>query len=230
MNTPEAVVPTIVVQHDEPIFAAGLTASLRSITGFQVASDPGPAARLPRSCIVVCDYETSGRLEHVVEGGMVVITRKPRDFEIQEAMARGVLGYVAASCTLGELESAVRAAALGHRFLCQAAAREIANGLTNEALTTRERDVLLLLAQGACNKTIANRLDIALGTAKAHVRAIMAKLKASSRTEAASIAVSRGLLPERGIEDAVGGHARPPVASPRHARGARAGAAASLCA
>jgi len=95
----------------------------------------------------------------------------------------------------------VRAAAQGRRFLCHAAAQEVANSLTNEALTARERDVLLLLAQGRCNKTIASHLDIAVGTVKAHVRTIMSKLKASSRTEAACIAVARGLLPEPRVDD-----------------------------
>lgn len=197
MNTSDALARTLVVKHAEPIFAAGLAASLRGISGFQLMADPESPGRDPRSRIIVCDDETSRRMSHGADGGIVVVARKPRDFEIQDAMARGVLGYLSASCSLGELESAVRAAAQGRRFLCQAVAREIANGLTNESLTLRERDVLSLLAQGSCNKTIANRLDIALGTVKAHVRAIMSKLKASSRTEAASIAVSRGLLPER---------------------------------
>jgi DNA-binding NarL/FixJ family response regulator len=231
MTTPDASVPTIVVKHAEPIFAAGLTASLRGISGFQVVAEPDSSARDPRSRIVVCDYETSRRMAHgLADGGMVVVARKPRDFEIQDAMARGVLGYVAAGCSLGELENAVRAAAAGSRFLCQAAAREIANGLTNESLTTRERDVLLLLAQGSCNKSIANRLDIALGTVKAHVRAIMAKLKASSRTEAASIAVSRGLLPERGADDLHGDRRRPAGAWASQPIGDHAMKAAPLCA
>jgi DNA-binding NarL/FixJ family response regulator len=231
MNSPDVVPSTIVIKHAEPIFAAGLTASLRSIAGFQVMTDPGSSGRSHLSSIVVCDYNTSRRMAHgVSDGGMVVVAGKPRDFEIQDAMARGVLGYVAASCTLGELESAVRAAAVGRRFLCQAAAREIANGLTNESLTTRERDVLLLLAQGSCNKTIANRLDIALGTVKAHVRAIMAKLRASSRTEAASIAVSRGLLPERGTEELQSGKVRPGAMRLPQRRDDHDVSSASLCA
>lgn len=231
MTPHDAVAPIIVVQHAEPIFAAGLAASLRGIAGFHVLTDPGRPGREPRSSILVCDVETSRWTAHGAgDGGVVVVTRKPRDFEIQDAMARGVLGYVAASCSLGELENAVRAAALGRRFLCQASAREIANGLTNESLTTRERDVLLLLAQGACNKTIANRLDIALGTVKAHVRAIMAKLKASSRTEAASIAVSRGLLPERAADDhAPVRHAAADARLPRRPAG-RDAKAEPLCA
>jgi DNA-binding NarL/FixJ family response regulator len=220
MNVADPASAAILVRHCEPIFAAGLAASLRGMPGFHVLAGEGAVAGGEAPLVVVCDDDTSRRAQREARAaGMVVIARKPRDFEIQDAMARGVLAYVAAGCTLGELENAVRAVALGRRFLCQAAAREIANGLTTESLTARERDVLQLLALGSCNKTIAQQLDIALGTVKAHVRGIMAKLKASSRTEAASIAVARGLLPEPGhaASRPPVGRGMPPAARPRAA-------------
>jgi DNA-binding CsgD family transcriptional regulator len=61
-------------------------------------------------------------------------------------------------------------------------------------LTVREQQVLELLARGQCNKMIAPHLGIAVGTIKSHVKSIMAKLEASSRTEAASIAAERGIV------------------------------------
>ena len=61
-------------------------------------------------------------------------------------------------------------------------------------LTSREDEVLRLLAKGLSNKSIARELDIAAGTVKVHVKSIMSKLDASSRTEAASIATARGLV------------------------------------
>jgi DNA-binding NarL/FixJ family response regulator len=70
----------------------------------------------------------------------------------------------------------------------------MADSLTREALTAREAEVLDLLACGQCNKSIARQLDIAVGTVKAHVKAIMAKLDASSRTQAVSVAAQRGLV------------------------------------
>ncbi|MBV9848729.1 MAG: response regulator transcription factor [Armatimonadetes bacterium] len=62
----------------------------------------------------------------------------------------------------------------------------------DEALTTREREVLQLMAQGLPNKQIAARLGISLHTAKFHVAAILAKLGATSRTEAVTLGVRRG--------------------------------------
>jgi len=63
-----------------------------------------------------------------------------------------------------------------------------------DQLTAREDQVLQLLARGLCNKTIARQLGIAVGTVKTHVKGIMAKLDASSRTEAARIAAEKGIV------------------------------------
>jgi NarL family two-component system response regulator YdfI len=64
----------------------------------------------------------------------------------------------------------------------------------DDMLTSREMDVLQLLAQGLPNKIIANRLRISEHTAKFHVSSIMTKLGAASRTEAVTLAARRGLL------------------------------------
>jgi DNA-binding CsgD family transcriptional regulator len=63
-----------------------------------------------------------------------------------------------------------------------------------EILTSREREVLQLLGEGASNKEIARRLDISVHTAKFHVASIAAKLDATGRTDAVAQAVRRGLM------------------------------------
>ncbi len=65
---------------------------------------------------------------------------------------------------------------------------------TTEPLSEREREVLLLLAQGASNKDIAEKLFITEGTVKNHVSNILAKLQAENRTQAADIARKQGLV------------------------------------
>ena len=62
------------------------------------------------------------------------------------------------------------------------------------SLTQRELDVLQQLAQGRSNKDIARRLNITEGTAKTHVKSILTKLDAISRTEAVAVAHQRGLV------------------------------------
>lgn len=63
-----------------------------------------------------------------------------------------------------------------------------------EPLSDREREVLIMLAQGIPNKEIADKLHIAEGTVKNHVSNILGKLQAQNRTEAANIARRRGLI------------------------------------
>jgi DNA-binding NarL/FixJ family response regulator len=112
------------------------------------------------------------------------------------AMEHGVHGYLLLSSPVDELVAGVRTLLAGSRYICIPVARRMADSLMRERLTARESDVLQLLARGLCNKSIANRLGIAIGTVKYHVKAIMGKLEASSRTHAASIAAERGLVGE----------------------------------
>ncbi|MET0350985.1 MAG: LuxR C-terminal-related transcriptional regulator, partial [Rhizobacter sp.] len=67
--------------------------------------------------------------------------------------------------------------------------------------TSREVDVLRLLSRGQCNKAIATDLDIAVGTVKAHVKAIMGKLDARSRTHAVTVAAGRGRVDEAELHE-----------------------------
>ena len=66
--------------------------------------------------------------------------------------------------------------------------------MPDETLTTREREVLALMARGLPNKQIAARLSISLHTVKFHVASVLAKLGASSRTEAVTLGARRGAV------------------------------------
>jgi two-component system NarL family response regulator len=70
----------------------------------------------------------------------------------------------------------------------------MADSLTRASLTSREIEVLQLVVTGESNKAIARHLHIELGTVKSHMSAIMTKLDATSRTQAAGIATTRGLV------------------------------------
>jgi DNA-binding CsgD family transcriptional regulator len=96
--------------------------------------------------------------------------------------------------SIDELLLCLKTVASGRTYVCQAAAQHVANSIIQPTLTSREEGVLQLLALGFCNKLIAKELGIAVGTTKAHVRAIMSKLDAATRTEAARVAAERGFL------------------------------------
>jgi two-component system NarL family response regulator len=70
----------------------------------------------------------------------------------------------------------------------------MADSFTRIGLTSRETDVLQLLAQGCCNKSIARELGIGVGTVKTHVKGLFDKLGATARTHAVVLATRRGLV------------------------------------
>lgn len=127
--------------------------------------------------------------------------------ELARLVAADGLGFGALprDAATDEIVAAVTAAASGLTALDRGLALEAFAGLARRAraepvseptepLTTREREVLQLLAQGIPNKQIAQRLSISEHTVKFHVSAIMTKLGAASRTEAVTTAARRGLL------------------------------------
>ncbi len=71
---------------------------------------------------------------------------------------------------------------------------EIADGGFEQPLTPRERDVIVLLAEGLSNREIGNRLGISLDTAKFHVGRVIDKLDATGRTDAVAHAARRGII------------------------------------
>jgi DNA-binding NarL/FixJ family response regulator len=194
----------VLVMHTDPLIAIGLATALRQDVGFDVTVHKGDSVLRTYIDVIVTDYHDG--VEFVSNLGMkvpylkaarvLVMTTRDREQEVRLALEAGVHGYLLLGCPVQELIAGVRALGHGSRYLCLAVAQRMAESLTREALTPREADVLRLLVGGHCNKMIAKRLDIAVGTVKAHVKAIMAKLDASSRTEAASIAAQRGLIDE----------------------------------
>jgi two-component system, NarL family, response regulator YdfI len=119
------------------------------------------------------------------------------------AMQLGVRGILPADVTAAQLTSAVSAVAKGLLVLqpgelsLAAASTQSRNGETAELfepLTPREKEVLQMLASGLGNKQIAAHLKISDHTAKFHVASILGKLGASSRTEAVSLGLRRGLI------------------------------------
>jgi two-component system, NarL family, response regulator YdfI len=121
---------------------------------------------------------------------------------VQRAARSGVKGILASEVDAKSLRSALQAVADGFLVLSpeeSAAIQTDAGALREpteaiEALTTREKEVLQKIANGLANKEIAVRLNISEHTVKFHVASILGKLGASSRTEAVTIGMRRGLI------------------------------------
>jgi DNA-binding NarL/FixJ family response regulator len=198
----------VLILHQDPLISAGISTALRKNADIEVLeTEPDADAGTSPSWrvdVVVADYDTAleivsnNRIEAVPRGtapiNVLIVTRCESERQIRHALERGVRGYLLLGCTHEELAEAVRILHRGSRHLSAVVAQRIAESLAFEMPTVRELDVLRLLARGHGNKAIALKLNIAVGTVKSHVKAILQKLDAATRTEAAAVADRRGLL------------------------------------
>ena len=132
---------------------------------------------------------------------IVLLTAERQPSWTQEAFRLGVRALLSRDASAAEILAAVESAASG---LAVVDPRELETLLASTAsapvsaethtLTTRELEVLRMMAEGAANKTIAWKLGISDHTVKYHVTSILAKLNAASRTEAVTTGVRKGLI------------------------------------
>jgi|SRR5664280_191191 len=125
---------------------------------------------------------------------VLMLTAYDGDQEIALALAAGAQGYVLKNSTGDKLIPAVRAVAGGQKWLPKEIAGRLAARKSFEQLTPREVQVLTQMAKGRANKEIADILNITEYTAKDHLKSILAKLRASDRTEAVTVAIQRGII------------------------------------
>jgi DNA-binding NarL/FixJ family response regulator len=187
----------------EPLLGAGVRAALCMADHLCIAESSHPSDTAAAH-VVVTDWPSGLQLARrdpspslpslPPHSKILVICPRAREYQVASAIRTGVHGVVRSSCTTGELIAAIRAVAQGSVYVSPEVAQRMALAGEREELTGREQEVLRLLARGQCNKLIARQLGIAVGTVKTHVKAILAKLDASSRTEAASIASEKGIV------------------------------------
>lgn len=212
----------IFVADDHPVVRDGLIALLSTQPDFQVvgqASDgEGVIAQIPRlnPDVLLLDLEmprldgvqTLERLKELSpEVRTIVFTAYDTDERILSAVRAGARGYLLKDAPREELFKAIRVVGDGGSLLQPMVASRLLQQLSStgrdrpsrEALTDREMDVLLLLAEGKTNREIGSKLHITMRTVKFHVSSILDKLGASNRTEAVTLAVQRGYvdIPDR---------------------------------
>lgn len=132
------------------------------------------------------------------ETEIVALTSVLEDSIVTDVVRAGAIGYLLKDASGEELVKAIKSAAAGQVHLSpQAAARLVRDVRAPDhpqTLTSRETDVLKLLAQGQSNKEIAQALAIGEKTVHSHVSNILAKLNVPSRTQAALYAIRTGLV------------------------------------
>jgi NarL family two-component system response regulator LiaR len=130
---------------------------------------------------------------------VIALTSFKDEALVQEALDAGAIGYLLKDIDADDLADAIRAAHRGEPTLAPEAAWVLFQARRRgpqlgDDLTDREREVLTLVAEGETNREIAERLIISQSTVKTHVSSILSKLGVSTRTEAASLALQKGLV------------------------------------
>ena len=160
--------------------------------------------------LVETDAETQEEFLNAIEDaeiaqeyGVVVLSEQPKAAWLSKALRAGVRAVLPRDTTLEQLRTALEAAAAGlvvvhpselDAVLSATVSSRVAVDELLEPLTRREREVLQMLAAGLANKEIAARLAISDHTVKFHVASILGKLGVSTRTEAVSAGIRRGLV------------------------------------
>ncbi len=128
------------------------------------------------------------------EARIIVLTTYTGDVQVLRALKAGARAYLLKNVLHKELLETIRAVHAGKKTLSPEVSFQLAEHVTDDALTPAEVRVLRLIAEGNANKEIAAQLSISEETVKGQVRNILSKLGANDRTHAAMIGVKRGII------------------------------------
>jgi DNA-binding NarL/FixJ family response regulator len=209
--------PRVVIVEDHALTRAGLRAAL-SEAGVEVVgeAEDGPrgleqiAALRPDVAVVDIGLPGMDGIELTTQvrktlpqTKVVILTMHDLDTEVLAALAAGADAYCVKSSKTDGIVTAVRVVADGGAYFDPAVAHVVLRKIgapqtkptpTASGLSPRETEILALIADGVGNAEIAQRLSLGLGTVKGHIRDILEKLSASDRTQAAVVALRRGII------------------------------------
>ena len=125
---------------------------------------------------------------------IIILTTYPGDVQVVRALKAGARAYLLKAQVNRELLEVIRAVHAGQKRIPPEIAAELAEYIAEDDLSSREIEVLRLIAAGNRNKEIASKLFITEETVKSHVTNILVKLHANDRTHAVTTALKRGIL------------------------------------
>lgn len=200
----------VVVVEDHHVVRQGLVALLNVVDGLEVVGEAADGVeaiaeirrqtpdvtlidlRLPRLGGV--DVIQRIRMEQP-SARFIVLTTYDGDEDIFRALQAGARAYLLKGMTTDELIATIRTVHAGRTHIPPAIAQRLAERMTTEELTPREFDVLEQIVHGKSNKEIASELAISEATVKTHINSMLGKLGVTDRTQAATAAIQRGIVP-----------------------------------
>jgi two-component system NarL family response regulator len=200
----------VLVVEDHHVVRQGLVALLKVVDGLEVVGEAADGVeaivqfrkhhpdvtlmdlRLPRMGGV--DVIQRLRTE-TPQARFIVLTTYDGDEDIYRALKAGARAYLLKGMTTDELVAAIRAVHAGKSHIPPAIAERLAERMGTEDLTLRELEVLEQIVAGKSNKEIGTELNISEATVKTHINSLLSKLGVTDRTQAATAAIRRGIVP-----------------------------------
>lgn len=200
---------SILIAGGHPLILAGLASLINATPEFRLVAQASNGLQTLdyyeqlRPDVVLIDLnmpetngvEVIGRIRDINPNAYIVIlTSYQGEDDIYRDLYAGAQGYLLKNAGVEQLIQCIKTVAAGCKFLPAEGALTLAGRMEINKLSKRELEILVYLATGKSNKMIARSAGIEVGTVKFHVNNILSKLNVSSRTEAAIVAVRRGLL------------------------------------
>ena len=200
--------PRCLIVDDHPVVRAGLRAVLeKAFAGAQVtdaASVDEIAEALggqPLDVVIVDPWRAGvdvgavvGRLTSELDAPVVVFTSDGGARLLSEALKAGMKGYVRKNSPSEDLVRAVAAARSGEFYVDPGLSSTIVLDEGDRTLSARQREILQMLADGMQTDKVAEQLELSTETVRTHTKRILAKLEASTRTQAVAIGIRHGLI------------------------------------
>jgi DNA-binding NarL/FixJ family response regulator len=199
----------ILVVDDHFMVRMGLSASLSVESDMEVVAEAANAEtalaayKQHHPSLVIMDVRlpggsgvdaTAAIVQNFPDARVLMLSTHSGEEEVFRALQAGARGYILKSAMREELLRAIRDVFDGRRYLDSTVAPLLAARMSHRSLTGRELEVLRMVAKGLGNKEIAAALNIAEVTVKLHVSHVLEKLGVKDRTEAATVALQRGVI------------------------------------
>jgi DNA-binding NarL/FixJ family response regulator len=202
----------VAIVDDHPIVTDGVVANLRASGAIEIVATGASAdaavsiATMHTPDVLILDLELGGKSGLDAIAGVKAASPRTRivifsayagEERVATAFERGADSYVLKGTSSDELVAVVRAVAAGGTLIPPDIAAQLARAVRQprrDRLTVREREILMLLAEGLSNRAVGERLGITERTVKFHVAEILARLGASNRAQAVAIAKARGVV------------------------------------
>jgi DNA-binding NarL/FixJ family response regulator len=193
---------------DHPVVRAGVRAVLEQAFDDVEISDAdsidhvADVAREAKPDVVIIDPwragvdvgEIVGQLQSQVKAPIVIFTSDGGARLLSEALKAGVKGYVRKDSPSADLVRAIEAARTGDFYVDPGLSSTIVLDEGDRTLSARQREILQMLADGMQTDAVAEKLGLSTETVRTHTKRILAKLEASTRTQAVAIGIRHGLI------------------------------------